>query len=367
MIKLALVGDVMLGRGIDQILPHPGNPHLYEHYLQSAQDYVHLAERASGPIPRGASFDYVWGDAAHALRQEKADFTIVNLETAVTNAGEPEPKGINYRMNPRNAGVLQRLPVDCCVLANNHVLDWGEEGLLQTIDTLHGLRIPVAGVGRDAAGAAAPAILRRKNGGRVLVFAFATRDSGVPHRWAAGPNKPGVNHLDRLDGTGVEAIAAQVAAVKSAGDVVVASIHWGGDWGYEIPPGHVSFAHALIEVAGIDVVHGHSSHHARGFEVHRGKLILYGCGDFLNDYEGIRGYEEFRVDLALLYLPVLDDREGGTLASLRIVPFQIRNLRLNRASETDAHWLAATLTRHCLTPGMRLVVEPDATLHLQRG
>ncbi len=367
MIKLALAGDVMLGRGIDQILPSPGNPQLYENYLQSAQDYVQIAERASGPIPRGAGLDYVWGDAANVLRQEQAEVTIVNLETAVTDAGSPEPKGINYRMNPRNAGVLRRLPVDCCVLANNHVLDWGEAGLLQTLGTLRGLRIPVAGAGRDAAGAAAPAILPRKDGSRVLVLAFATGDSGVPRRWAAGPDKPGVNYLDRLDGTRVEAIAAQVAAVKSAGDVALASIHWGGNWGYNIPAEQVSFAHALIEFAGIDVVHGHSSHHAKGFEIHRGKLILYGCGDFLNDYEGIRGYEEFRADLALLYLPVLDDREGGILASLSIVPFQIRNFRLNRASETDAHWLAETLTRHCLSPGARLVVEPDATLHLQRG
>jgi len=366
MIKLALTGDVMLGRGIDQILPSPGNPRLYEDYLKSAQDYVHLAERANGPIPRHAGPGYVWGDAPDALRQERAGVTIVNLETAVADTGTAEPKGINYRMNPANAGVLQHLPADCCVLANNHVLDWGEEGLLQTLDTLQGLHIPFAGVGRDATQAAAPAVLRGP-GGRVLVFAFAARDSGVPRRWAAGSNTPGVNRLDHLDAARVDAIAAQVAAVKAAGDIAIASIHWGGNWGYEIPAQHVSFAHALVDHAGIDIVHGHSSHHAKGFEIRHGKLILYGCGDFLNDYEGIRGYEEFRANLALIYLPVLDETAGGILVSLRIVPFQIRKFRLNRACAADASWLAETLTRHCLSPGMRLVMEPDATLRLQAG
>ena len=366
MIKLALTGDVMLGRGIDQILPAPGNPRLYEDYLQSAQDYVQLAERANGPIPRHAGFDHVWGDAVEVLRQERADVTIVNLETAVTDRGTPEPKGINYRMNPANAGVLRHLPADCCVLANNHVLDWGEEGLLQTLDTLRGLHIPVAGAGRDASQAAAPALLRGP-GGRVPVFAFATRDSGVPRRWAAGIAKPGVNHLDRLDGAGIDAVAAQVAAIKAAGDIAIASIHWGGNWGYEIPGQHRSFAHALVDHAGIDIVHGHSSHHAKGFEIRHGKLILYGCGDFLNDYEGIRGHEEFRADLALLYLPVLDDKANGILSSLKIVPFQIRNFRLNRASMADAEWLAKTLTRHCLNTAMHIAVAPDATLRLRSG
>jgi poly-gamma-glutamate synthesis protein (capsule biosynthesis protein) len=189
----------------------------------------------------------------------------------------------------------------------------------------------------------------------------------VPRRWAAGTNKPGVNHLDRLDGAGIDAIATRVAVAKSPGDVAIASIHWGGNWGHEIPALHRSFAHALIDRAGIDVVHGHSSHHAKGFEIRRNKPILYGCGDFLNDYEGIRGYEEFRADLALLYLPVLDDKANGILVSLKIVPFQIRNFRLNRASMADAEWLAKTLTRHFLNTGMHIAVQPDATLRLRSG
>ena len=136
MIRLFLAGDVMLGRGIDQVLRFPGDPVLHEDYLKSALDYVRLAERANGPIPRGNDLGYVWGDASAVLQGANVDARIINLETAVTDAGAPEPKGINYRMNPRNASGLRQLGIDCCVLANNHVLDWGPDGLAQTLHTL---------------------------------------------------------------------------------------------------------------------------------------------------------------------------------------------------------------------------------------
>jgi Putative enzyme of poly-gamma-glutamate biosynthesis (capsule formation) len=82
--------------------------------------------------------------------------------------------------------------------------------------------------------------------------------------------------------------------VKQQGDIVVASIHWGGNWDYKVPREQREFAHKLIDEAGVDVIHGHSSHHIKGIEVYRGKLIMYGCSDLLNDYEGISGlYEDF--------------------------------------------------------------------------
>ena len=99
-------------------------------------------------------------------------------------------------------------------------------------------------------------------------------------------------------------------AVKRAGDVIVASIHWGSNWGYGFRERSALRAR-LIDAAAVDVVHGHSSHHPKAIEVYRDRLILYGCGDFLNDYEGIRGYEAFRADLALMYFPTFDPRPGG--------------------------------------------------------
>jgi poly-gamma-glutamate capsule biosynthesis protein CapA/YwtB (metallophosphatase superfamily) len=361
MVKLFLAGDVMLARGIDQILERPGDPRLYESYMRTALGYVRLAEQRNGPIPRGVDLDYVWGDAAASLAAGRPDFGIVNLETAITDRGTPEPKGINYRMSVANAGGLRRLPIDCCVLANNHTLDWGVAGLLDTIATLRRLALPFAGAGADKAEAGAPAVLRRDGAG-VLVLAMACRDSGVPASWAAGPDSPGVNLLHRLDEAAVKGIRAEVEARKRPGDAAVASIHWGGNWGYEIPLSHRRFARALVSHAGIDLVHGHSSHHAKGWEIHEGRLILYGVGDFINDYEGISGNEQYG-DLTAMYLPELDP--AGRLTALTIVPFSMWRFSLKRAGRADARWLCDRLNRECASPGPRLAVTAEDTLVLR--
>jgi poly-gamma-glutamate capsule biosynthesis protein CapA/YwtB (metallophosphatase superfamily) len=125
--------------------------------------------------------------------------------------------------------------------------------------------------------------------------------------------------------------------------VALVSIHWGDNWGYDVPPRHVAFAHRLIE-CGVDVVHGHSSHHLRPIEVYRERLILYGCGDFIDDYEGITGFEQYRDDLVLMFFPSLDCGTGQ-LIGVEMTPMQIRNIRLHRASSEDARWLCATLNR----------------------
>ena len=144
--------------------------------------------------------------------------------------------------------------------------------------------------------------------------------------------------------TGLKVAVSVGGVMVNPGDIVVASIHWGGNWGYAIPDEHRRFAQRLIDVAGIDVIHGHSSHHPKGVEVYRDKLILYGCGDFVNDYEGIHGYDEFRGDLALVYLPEVDARTGH-LTGLEMVPLQMRQFSLHHASDQDARWLADTLQR----------------------
>jgi hypothetical protein len=152
--------------------------------------------------------------------------------------------------------------------------------------------------------------------------------------------------------------------VKGQGDIVVASIHWGRNWGYEVPPDQISFAHGLIEEAEVDVIHGHSSHHVKGIEVYQGKLILYGCGDFLNDYEGIGGYEVYRDDLVLVYF-VQVHPPTGKLAQLQMVPMQIKHFRLNRASRTDAEWLKEVLNREGKIFRTRVRLDEDGTLMLQ--
>lgn len=355
---LFLCGDVMTGRGVDQVLPHPGAPRLHERWVTSALGYVDLAEEADGPIPRGAGFDYVWGDALAILDRIAPDARIVNLETSITTSEAAEPKGINYRMHPANAGVLTAARIDCCVLANNHVLDWGTGGLEETLETLERLGVATAGAGRDLASARAPAVLGTRGSRRVLVFAFGLADSGIPPHWGAGIQRPGVELLPDLSDDRVPSIGERVARAKRDGDIAVASVHWGSNWGFEIPDAHRRFAHALIDHAAIDIVHGHSSHHVRAIEVHRGRPIFYGCGDFLNDYEGIRGHERYRADLAVMYFPTMD-AAGGELAALRMVPLRIRRFRLERADAADRAWLEATLHRECRRFGYGVASDGD--------
>jgi poly-gamma-glutamate capsule biosynthesis protein CapA/YwtB (metallophosphatase superfamily) len=192
-------------------------------------------------------------------------------------------------MSPENADCLSAAGIDCSVLANNHVLDWGQSGLLQTFATLKHLKIKVAGAGRNAFEAAAPATLDLANKGRVRVFSFGAVTSGIPRSWAATKDTPGVNLLTRLSEAAALRAAKYIVGVQQPGDLAIVSLHWGSNWGYEIPEEQQLFARTLIDRANVSVVHGHSSHHAKAIEVYHKRLILYGCGDFLNDYEGIRG------------------------------------------------------------------------------
>ena len=98
--RLFLCGDVMTGRGIDQILPHPCDPLLHESYVKSARDYIRLAEQVNGRIPKAVKFSYVWGAALQELTRAQPDVRIINLETSITRRGAFVPKGINYRMSP---------------------------------------------------------------------------------------------------------------------------------------------------------------------------------------------------------------------------------------------------------------------------
>jgi poly-gamma-glutamate synthesis protein (capsule biosynthesis protein) len=342
-VALALCGDVMTGRGIDQILPHPGDAQLYEPYLKSALDYVHLAERASGAISRPVDSAYIWGDAREVLRGFRPDAFIINLETAITRSEQAEPKGINYRMNPANIGCLTSVKIDCCVLANNHILDWGRSGLEETLETLARSGLRYAGAGVDDRSAADPAIINLGAKGRLQVFAMAATDSGISLDWAARPGKPGINLLADVSARNAMAIAKQVRPIKQPADLAIASIHWGGNWGYEIPANHRAFAHALIDEGSVDLVHGHSSHHPKAIEIYKGKLIIYGCGDFLNDYEGIGGYEEFCAELVLLYLA--ECAPSGLLRRLELVPFRIKRCKLECGTANDVAWLLERLGR----------------------
>jgi len=352
----------MTGRGIDQVLPQPSDPVLHESYVTSAMDYVRLAEAANGPIPRRVSPAYIWGAALDEFNRIRPVARIINLETSITRSDDYVPKGINYRMSPENVDCLKAAAIDCCLLGNNHVLDYGRRGLLDTLETLARLQIKIAGAGRNLREASAPAVLDIVGNCRLLVFSFACVTSGAPRSWAATGEVPGVNLLTGLSGDAAARVADEIRHHAKPGDMIVVSVHWGSNWGYEVPDAQRRFAHALIDRAGASVIHGHSSHHPKGIEVYRNRLILYGCGDFLNDYEGIKGYEEFRDDLVLMYFA--DIQPAGTLAALDIVPLQIRNFRLVHPSAEDIDWMQQTMNRESGKFGATVAPGADGRLAL---
>lgn len=363
-ITLWLAGDVMTGRGIDQVMAHHVEPELYEPWVHDAREYVRLAERAHGVVPAPVGADYIWGAALAEIARRKPDVRLVNLETAITADGQPwATKGIHYRMHPANVDCLTAAGIHCCALANNHVLDWGVAGLKDTLEVLDQVGIQSAGAGVDDSAACAPAVLPLAGGGRLLVFSWATLDSGVLAGWRAAPQHPGLAVLMDLNEAAVQQVADAVERHRRVDDRVVLSIHWGGNWGLSVSHAQRQFAHRLIDQGVADVVHGHSSHHPRPIEVYRERLILYGCGDLINDYEGIGDEGPFDPSAVCLYFAQLS-RSSGALLQLEIVPMQLRRLRLIPADAAARESLIRLFKAAHAPFQTRLQVHDDGTWQL---
>lgn len=367
-IKIGLTGDVMIGRGIDAILPNSVPPTLHENFVKDAQTYVKLAIKENGPLPLPLplsqsepderQYSYIWGDLVHELR-DLPDVTLVNLETALTTSDDwAKGKGIHLRSHPRNVESLSW--VNAVSLANNHVLDWGITGLEDTMNTVKDADIAFAGAGRTIDEASNPVLISvstmtDQEPINMKVIAMGFPSAGVPLSWRATNYECGVNVEEDLDQQTAKRVADSLRRGKSSvNDLSVVSIHWGGNWNWGLPEEWRQFAHQLID-NGVDLVVGHSSHHVKGIEVYKGKMIAYGLGDFLNDYEGIegQGYEEFRHDLSCFYLPQYD-MDTKKVVDIEIIPCKIKNLRVQRATDPkDIEWLQNAFTNEGKSVGTR--------------
>jgi poly-gamma-glutamate synthesis protein (capsule biosynthesis protein) len=356
--RVFLCGDLMLGRGIDQILAHSAEPTLYEPYVRDAREYVALAERERGSIPRGVGPEYIWGDLPDTLAAQDPDFRIGNLETSITRSPDADRrKSIHYRMSPENVDTLTFAGFDAVTLGNNHVLDWGTAGLTETLDSLRKAGIAACGAGQDDSGAREPCILDTSGGARLVVYAVGDRSSGIPKSWAAGPGRPGVALK-----AGDRELQDKVGSTASSAPVIV-SVHWGENWGYTIPKRQQKIARGLIDRAGVSIVFGHSSHHPKGVEFYHGGLILYGAGDFINDYEGIPGHERYRPNLAVGYL-VDVDYDTKRVEQATALVFSRRRFTLELAGRDDVSWLAEVLRRTSPEDGVLCETRGGTALHL---
>lgn len=299
-VSLGLTGDVMLGRTVDI--------------------------RQQDRVPAS-----VWGTTLDHL--QALDGLLVNLECVLSTRGERwrrTDRPFHFRADPRWAiPTLAAADVDCCALANNHVLDFETVALADTLEHLDDAGIARSGAGRTLDEALEPASFS-VDGLDVAVVSFT---DNTPE-FAAGPNSPGVAHvsMDVDDATCVDRVTEALARARDRRpDLLVASLHAGPNMVEEPSERHRRFAHWLA-AAGVDLVHGHSAHVFQGVEVHDGTLILHDCGDFVDDY---RVDSRLRNDRSFLFEVSLTD---GDLRHLRLRPTEIRDCRVHLAGRRAGEW-----------------------------
>lgn len=314
--KLALIGDVMLGRGVnDAIDPaRPADP---------------------------------WSDVLPVL--EAADLRIANLECAITRHDRPwerTPKMFHFRGDPRVVRVLQAAHIDACSLANNHVLDFEERGLLDTIVHLDAAAIAHAGAGHNAAEAAAPAMLRTPGNESVGLVAFTDNEPA----FSATADLPGTNYLPvSLEEAALVRVRGSIRAARAAGaSFVVFSNHAGPNWGQRPVPLLRRFARAVID-AGADVYYGHSPHVFQGIELYRGRPILYSTGDFLDDY----AHDPVERNDWSFVFGITMNRAGG-VERIELTPVQLQYATVGLAQGEEREAQCARMVRLCAEMGTSL-------------
>jgi len=306
MATLAFVGDVMLGRGVGEEL-------------------------------RRVPPETVWGTTLPIVRE--VDAVVANLACAITRQQIPA-SGIAHvlplRADPIAADVLATANIRCVSLANEHALDYGEDGLFDTLDALDRVRIAHTGAGRVLGQAAAPAIVHLPE----LTIGVVGLTDHEPS-FAATPHAAGTHFLDisagPAPGIGLVQLAAHCRERKA--DVAVLSVHWATDMFTSPPVPFRELAHAAIE-AGFDVVHGHSGHVTQGVEIYCGRPILYDTASFLGDEAASTSF---------LYL--LDVTSSLRFERVRLIPVRLRSGRVNVATGDDAKAIVRQMANRCSALG----------------
>jgi poly-gamma-glutamate capsule biosynthesis protein CapA/YwtB (metallophosphatase superfamily) len=314
-LRLALLGDCMLGRLVNETL-------------------------------RDVPPEYPWGDTLPLLRG--ADWRLCNLECVLSDRGAPVfPKTFHFRSDARNIAVLRAARIDAVTLANNHVLDYGNDAMSEMLEILDRAGVVHSGAGKnfDEASLFATAAVR---GTKLAMLAFTDNEPG----WEAGAGRPGIFYapIEPADPR-ARMVLEIVSRGKPASDFLIVSAHWGPNWGYAPPREHVEFARALID-AGADIVFGHSSHVFRGIEFYRGRAIVYGAGDFVDDY---MVDEIERNDQGFVYVVEV---EGGIQARLRLYPTVIGNCQACHAGGHEERAIAAKMRKLCGPFGTRALWDP---------
>ncbi|WP_201362648.1 CapA family protein [Dictyobacter formicarum] len=304
--KLLLVGDVMLGRLVNDIL-------------------------------KGISPAYPWGDTLPLFQD--ANVRLCNLECAISARGKPwsaTPKVFHFRTDAKNVAVLNAAHINAVSLANNHILDFEYEGLFDTLHYLKHAGIHTVGAGATLGEASKPVIWEEQE--RKLGLIACTDNEPD---WAASETDPGVWYVPtRIGDSRAQHLFEIVQRARADVECLIVSIHWGPNWGYEPPPEHQPFAHALID-HGADIVFGHSCHVVRGIEVYKNRPIIYCAGNFIDDYAVD---EVERNDQSFIFLIELN---GTTISRVFLYPTVIDNFQARRAKNNERTAIVTKMQQLC--------------------
>ncbi|OGP22435.1 MAG: capsular biosynthesis protein [Deltaproteobacteria bacterium GWA2_55_10] len=303
--KLLFVGDVMLGRLVNR----------------------ELSRRPP---------EYPWGNTLSKFKG--ADARIANLECVISDKGRPwsaTPKVFHFRSDSKNIECLKIAGINAVSIANNHSLDYEYDALFEMIEILERAGIARAGAGRNLDEASSPAYFEAA-GKRCAMLAFTDNEP----LWEAKKDRPGVYYVPvDVDDPRAQGLFDRVELARKETGFVIVSAHWGPNWGYTPAASHIPFGRRLIE-SGADMVFGHSCHVFQGIEFYRGGAVIYGAGDFIDDYAID---EEERNDESFIFIAEIEKK----VRSMRLVPTVIESLSARMAEYPRAELIAAKMKNLC--------------------
>ncbi len=299
LLTIGFAGDVMLGRTLDRII--------------SARGY-----------------NYPWGNVLPLMKT--MDANIINLETTLTGSTKQLIKTFNFKASPDKVRSLINANVTIANLANNHILDYEKEGLLETIETLDKAGIKHVGAGTNNEMATLPLLISKKD---IRIGVIGLTDNEPEWKANTGPGTFFINVEDKTDR---EKVLDKIENLVEKTDIVIISIHWGPNKREQPTQEFIRFAHTMVD-HGAHIIHGHSAHILQGVENYNNRLILYDTGDFVDDYAVD---PELRNDLSAFF--ILTVSKLG-LVNLTIVPVRIFQYQVNLAREGDYNWVINRMKR----------------------
>lgn len=291
---IRLMGDVMIGRSVNRKIIEMG-------------------------------YDFPWGNVLPYLK--KPGINIINLEAALTSSEKKVAKVFNFKSEPEHVKTLSNACVQIANIANNHILDYSEEGLLETICVLDRAGILHAGAGKNIREARRPAIIER-NGVKIGLLGCTDNESG----WKSNQH-PGINHVEIGD---LSDLKKDIKALRPMVDILILSAHFGPNMVEKPDRDIIEFKRQLIDL-GADIIHGHSAHIFQGIEIYQKKLILHDIGDFIDDYYVDPELKNDRSFLFEVYI------SGKKISGLKLLPVLISNMQVNFADKEVSKWSIARI------------------------